>query len=73
MKDKQTVILGGARTPIGKMNGALAAVPAVELGAIAISCAMERSHVQPDDVEHVVMGQVLQGGAGQNPGASGGV
>lgn len=67
MTDGQTVILGGARTPIGKMSGALAAVQAVELGAVAIRCAMERSSVQPDDVQHVIMGQVLQGGAGQNP------
>jgi acetyl-CoA C-acetyltransferase len=67
MSDGQTVILGGARTPIGKMNGALAAVPAVELGAVAIRCAMERSSVQPEGVQHVIMGQVLQGGAGQNP------
>lgn len=67
MSDGKTVILGGARTPIGKMNGELAAVQAVELGAVAIRCAMERSSVQPDDVQHVIMGQVLQGGAGQNP------
>ena len=67
MSNDQTVILGGARTPIGKMNGALAPVPAVELGAVAIRCAMERSGIEPDDVEHVLMGQVLQGGAGQNP------
>lgn len=67
MTEHQTVILGGARTPIGKMNGSLASIPAVELGAVAIRCAMERSRVQPDDVEHVIMGQVLQGGAGQNP------
>lgn len=67
MNNGQAVILGGARTPVGKMNGTLAALPAVELGAAAIRCAMERSLVQADDVEHVIMGQVLQGGAGQNP------
>lgn len=63
----QTVILGGARTPIGKMGGSLASLTAVELGSTAIRCAMERSQVAPDDVDHVIMGQVLQGGAGQNP------
>jgi acetyl-CoA C-acetyltransferase len=62
-----SVILGGARTPIGKMNGTLASKTAVELGAIAIRAAMERSGVAPEEVEHVIMGQVLQGGAGQIP------
>jgi acetyl-CoA C-acetyltransferase len=62
-----SVILGGARTPIGKMNGTLASKTAVELGAIAIRAAMERSEVAPEEVEHVIMGQVLQGGAGQIP------
>jgi acetyl-CoA C-acetyltransferase len=65
--DDKTVILGGARTPIGKLGGVLAPMSAVELGAIAIRCAMERSLVRADDVDHVIMGQVLQGGAGQNP------
>ena len=63
----KTVILGGARTPVGKMNGVLASKTAVELGGIAISEAIRRSHVQPDQIEHVIMGQVLQGGVGQIP------
>jgi acetyl-CoA C-acetyltransferase len=63
----RSVILGGARTPFGRLNGALAPMTAVELGAIAIKAAMQRSGIEPDDVEHVVMGQVLQGGAGQIP------
>src|SRR3954471_16983745 len=63
----KTVILGSARTPIGKMGGALASVDATELGGIAISAALERSNVAPEQVEHVVMGQVLQAGQGQIP------
>src|SRR3954469_12155227 len=63
----KTVILGSARTPIGKMGGALASVDATELGGIAITAALERSDVAPDQVDHVVMGQVLQAGVGQIP------
>ena len=62
-----TVILGAARTPIGKMGGSLASVPATELGARAIEAALERAGVAPEQVEHVVMGQVLQAGQGQVP------
>ena len=61
-----SVILGGARTPVGKMNGALASKSAVELGGIAISEAIRRSQIEPEAVEHVIMGQVLQGGAGRD-------
>src|ERR1700678_1492558 len=63
----QTVILGSARTPIGKMGGALASLDATELGGHAIRAALERAHVEPEQVEHVVMGQVLQAGQGQIP------
>lgn len=63
----RSVILGGARTPVGKLNGSLASKSAVELGGIAIKEALERSRVAGDDVDHVIMGQVLQGGAGQIP------
>ncbi len=62
-----TVILGSARTPIGKLGGALAALDATELGGIAISAALQRADVAPEDVQHVVMGQVLQAGQGQIP------
>jgi acetyl-CoA C-acetyltransferase len=62
-----TVILGSARTPIGKLGGALASVEATRLGAIAIAAALERSEVAADQVEHVVMGTVLQAGQGQIP------
>ncbi|HYZ29779.1 MAG TPA: acetyl-CoA C-acetyltransferase [Thermoleophilaceae bacterium] len=63
----KTVILGTARTPFGKMGGALAPVEATELGGIAIRGALERAEVAPDQVEHVVFGQVLQAGQGQIP------
>jgi acetyl-CoA C-acetyltransferase len=63
----KTVILGSARTPIGKMGGGLAALEATELGATAITAALERADVAPEQVEHVVMGQVLQAGQGQIP------
>jgi acetyl-CoA C-acetyltransferase len=63
----KTVILGAARTPIGKMGGGLASLQATELGAIAIAAALERAEVAPEQVEHVVMGQVLQAGQGQIP------
>jgi acetyl-CoA C-acetyltransferase len=63
----KTVILGSARTPIGKMGGALASVDATDLGATAIQAALERADVAPEQVQHVVMGQVLQAGQGQIP------
>ena len=53
----KTVILGSARTPIGKMGGGLSTLEATELGAIAIGAALERAAVDPEQVEHVVMGQ----------------
>ncbi|HUH81116.1 MAG TPA: acetyl-CoA C-acetyltransferase [Solirubrobacteraceae bacterium] len=62
-----TVILGAARTPIGKMGGGLSTLPATELGGLAISAALERSEVDPEQVDHVVVGQVLQAGQGQIP------
>src|SRR3954467_14846252 len=63
----QTVILGAARTPIGKLGGGLASLDATELGGIAIKAALERADVGPEEVQHVVMGHVLQAGAGQIP------
>jgi acetyl-CoA C-acetyltransferase len=61
------VILSTARTPIGKLGGGLASVDATTLGGTAISAALQRADVGPDQVEHVVMGQVLQAGQGQIP------
>ena len=63
----KTVILGTARTPFGKMGGALAALDATELGGHAIKHALDRAEVAPADVQHVVVGQVLQAGQGQIP------
>lgn len=60
-------IVAGARTPIGKMSGALASFSAAELGSIAIKAALERAGVAPDEVDHVIMGQVLMAGQGQVP------
>ncbi len=63
----RTVILSSARTPFGKMGGGLASVDAAELGGIAISGALERSGVAPEQVEQVSFGQVIQAGQGQIP------
>ena len=63
----KTVILGAARTPIGKMGGSLASLDATELGGLAIEAALQRAAVEPEQVEHVIMGQVLQAGQGQIP------
>jgi acetyl-CoA C-acetyltransferase len=60
-----SVIVGGARTPIGKFGGALKDLPAVRLGGRAIEAALERSQVPAEDVDYVIMGQVIQAGAGQ--------
>lgn len=64
---RQPVIVGAARTPIGKYLGGLASLSAPELGAIAIRAALQRSGVSPDAVQEVIMGHVLQGGTGQAP------
>ena len=63
----KTVILGAARTPFGKMGGALSTLEAPDLGGKAIEAALERAEVAPAEVEHVVFGQVLQAGQGQIP------
>src|ERR671930_1791239 len=63
----ETVILGAARTPFGKLGGALAGFDATDLGGVAINSALERAGVEPDQVQKVVMGQVLQAGQGQIP------
>ena len=61
------VIVAGARTPIGRISGALAELQAVELGGVAIRGALNRSGIDATDVEYVIMGQVLQAGCGQLP------
>ena len=65
MRVTASVIVDGARTPIGKFRGGLAGLPAVELGAVAIREALVRSGVASDRVDYVIMGHVLQAGAGQ--------
>ena len=61
------VIAAASRTPVGSFNGALASLPAHELGAIAIKAALEQAGVPAADVDEVILGQVLQAGAGQGP------
>jgi acetyl-CoA C-acetyltransferase len=63
----KTVILSAARTPIGKLGGGLSSLDATELGGTAIRAALERADVAPEQVQHVIMGQVLQAGQGQIP------
>src|SRR3981081_4072711 len=63
----KTVILSAARTPIGKLGGGLAPLDATALGGTAIKAALERADVAPEQIEHVVMGQVIQAGQGQIP------
>jgi acetyl-CoA C-acetyltransferase len=62
-----TVVLATARTPFGRLGGALSSLPATSLGGAVIAAAIDRSGVDPADVDHVSMGQVLQGGVGQAP------
>jgi acetyl-CoA C-acetyltransferase len=61
------VIVSAARTPVGSFNGAFAGLPAHELGRIAISAAIAKAGIAASDVDEVIMGQVLQAGAGQGP------
>jgi len=63
----RSVIVSAVRTPFGRLGGGLAKVPATELGSIAIRSALERAGVESSEVEYVIMGQVLQAGAGQAP------
>ncbi|MGC4790844.1 acetyl-CoA C-acetyltransferase [Micromonospora sp. DT178] len=62
-----SVIVSGARTPMGRLLGNLKDLPATKLGGVAIKAALERAGVAPDQVQYVIMGQVLQAGAGQIP------
>ena len=66
--DSSTIVIASAaRTPVGSFNGALASLPAHELGKTAIKGALDRAGVAPGDVSEVIMGQILAAGAGQNP------
>jgi acetyl-CoA C-acetyltransferase len=62
---RQPVIVGGARTPVGRLLGSLASKSASDLGGVAIAGALQRAGIGPDRVQYVIMGQVLQAGAGQ--------
>jgi acetyl-CoA C-acetyltransferase len=62
-----SVIVAGARTPVGRLMGSLKSLSASDLGAVAISAALDRAGVAADQVDYVIMGQVLQAGGGQNP------
>ena len=62
-----TVVLATARTPFGRLGGALSSLVATTLGCDAIRNAIARAGIDPADVEHVIMGQVIQAGAGQAP------
>lgn len=62
-----SVIIAGARTPMGRLQGALTSFSATDLGGVAIKAALERSGIAPEQVEYVIMGQVLTAGAGQMP------
>jgi acetyl-CoA C-acetyltransferase len=62
-----SVIVAGARTPIGKLSGAFTSLSAAQLGAVAIRAALERAATNPDEVDYVLMGQVLLAGTGQLP------
>jgi acetyl-CoA C-acetyltransferase len=70
---KEIVILGGARTPIGTFLGTLASLPAPKLGSIAIKGALQNSGVQPEQIEQVIMGNVLQAAIGQAPARQAGI
>ena len=63
----KAVVLGTARTPFGRLGGTLSPLEATTLGAAAVVAAIERAGLDPAELEHVIMGQVLQAGAGQNP------
>jgi acetyl-CoA C-acetyltransferase len=62
-----TVVVAAARTPVGKLGGSLSSLAATTLGAEAVRAAIDRSGVAVDEIEHAVMGQVIQAGAGQSP------
>jgi len=72
-KETEAVILSAARTPIGKFQGMLSSVPATKLGAIAVQAAVERAGIDPEEIEEVIMGNVVQAGEGQAPARQSGI
>ncbi|WP_370287633.1 acetyl-CoA C-acetyltransferase [Nocardioides sp.] len=73
MSDNPTVIVAGARTPIGRLLGGLKTLSAADLGGVAIKGALEKAGVSGDQVDYLIMGQVILAGAGQNPARSAGI
>ena len=67
MPENPSVIVAGARTPIGRLLGGLKDLTAAELGAVAVKGALYKAGVSPEQVDYVILGQVIQAGAGQNP------
>ena len=65
--DSKTVVLSTARTPFGKLGGGLSPLGATTLGAVALTAAIDRAGIDPSEIEHVIFGEVLQAGVGQNP------
>jgi acetyl-CoA C-acetyltransferase len=72
-KEIEAVILSAARTPIGKFQGSLSAIPATRLGAIAVEAAVKRAGINPDEIDEVILGNVVQAGEGQAPARQAGV
>jgi acetyl-CoA C-acetyltransferase len=72
-KETEAVILSAVRTPIGKFQGSLSSVPATQLGAIAVKAAVERAGINPEEIEEVIMGNVVQAGEGQAPARQSGI
>ena len=70
---KTSVIVAGARTPVGRLNGALKNLSATDLGGLAIKAAIARAGIKPDQIQYLIMGQVLQAGAGQGPARQAGI
>jgi acetyl-CoA C-acetyltransferase len=70
---RTSVIVAGARTPIGRFNGSLSSLSGTDLGGLAIKAAVERAGIASDQVQYVIMGQVLQAGAGQGPARQAGI
>ncbi|MDQ6524282.1 acetyl-CoA C-acetyltransferase [Nocardioides sp. LHD-245] len=73
MSDNPSVIVAGARTPIGRLLGGLKTLSAADLAGVAIKGALEKAGVAPDQVDYLIVGQVLQAGAGQNPARTAGI
>lgn len=72
-QENEAVILSAVRTPIGKFQGGLSGIPATQLGAIAVKAAMERAGINPEEIEEVIMGNVVQAGEGQAPARQAGI